>query len=320
MRILASIALFALLTCHPTGVAAVQRPKRTIKMLENLIDTMRQTFGADPAPPPPAEVIARVTKLPYGMQYTYYPAVRMHIRPVEKHIIYVKPMPAPMTIHQMPIHQMPSDVDIIRFVQPIVRMPKTKTTTTIHYEIIPVPVPIHASALQPEPGPGPNPGHTTSVAGEHEELNQVPWSMDALPPPVPTSKPADPADEPVIPWNLHALPPPIATKQPHWQPNAEWTHLRPMAQIDKHGFMIPMMQKKLVIPAQATADFGHGQMQQNAFFDSRAKKFVPSPLHSEISVQPSLEIAAFSETDSVAQPRARSRFPKHTKAQVSDNR
>lgn len=313
-----NVAIYVLLTCQPMTFA--QRPKRTIgKMFESFMDTMRHTFGSDPPPPLPPDVIARITNLPHGMHYTIYPKMHMHVRPVddvEKHIIYVKTAPPTMVRHSMP-----SDVDIIRFMPPLVQIPKPKTTTTIHYEIIPVPVPIHSSALEPALSVTNNHGSGTDDNEELNEIPQIPWSMEVLPPPVPTSKPSELADEgPSIPWNLHALPPPVATKGPQWQSNVEWTQSNPLTHINKHSFMVPLIQKKLVIPASfknANSAINYGQLQQNTFVENHAKTFVPSSLQSEISIQPSLEIAAFSETHPVAhQLQTRSKFTQ-TPSEVS---
>ncbi len=278
MRTIFVIALCAIFTCH--AASGKPRQKRTLRMLESLMDRMRETFGPAPIQRSISQPdVILTSKYPVGVKYMYYPTVRMHIRPVQppavtKHIIYVKPVPAPIPapIIRPAMHMPKGNVEIIRHIRPIVRLPKTKTTTTITYEIIPLPIPMQSNA----------------PLIDHEDESRVPWSMDALPPPVPTSNPTTPAEEQDVPWNLQALPPPVATKSTRLQEDSEW-YPEPEQPDINSAYLIPVVKKKLMIPAQGPKSrYGHVAHQ---------KPFRPSPLHSEISVQPSIEVASFTEIE-----------------------
>lgn len=280
---LVTIQVCAFFVCHTTAETG-PRPKRTLKLFENFMDTMRSVFAPEPPDLPPPEVIAKIATLPYSNPYTYFPTIRMHIRPmepVEKHIVYVKALP-PSPSAPMLLKPNMNDVEIIRMIQPLVRRPKSNSAS-VHYEIIPITIPIpevHAPVNQ------------SPISGDREFENEdgafsgIPWTMDALPPPVPTSKSFDSRDEHMVPWQLQALPPPVATKRPSWHPI-----LKPQTSND-NGVFFPM-KKKIMIPANSEKE-----SRVNFFGD----EFIPSSLHSEISVQPSLELAAFSEADSVTVP------------------
>lgn len=289
MRIaaLVTILVCALFMCH-TRADTGPRPKRTLRFFENLMNTMRDAFGPDPPDLPPPEVIAKVASLPYSNPYTYFPTVRMHIRPikpVEKHVVYVKTIPPAVSAPYLMKPNL-NDVEIIRLIQPLVRRPKSNAGT-IHYEIIPITIPVQEVHNPVNHAPLSTSGDP-EFENEDTAFSNVPWSMDALPPPVPTSKPFDSAEDHIVPWQLQALPPPVATKRPYWQPI-----LKPTASNENEIFF--PMKKKLMIPAST----GHHQQARSNFFD---EKFMASPLESEISVQPSVELTAFSETDSMTVP------------------
>jgi hypothetical protein len=170
-------------------------------------------------------------------------------------------------------------------IQPLVRRPKSNSAT-IHYEIIPITIPVqevptHHGPVNHSPLSG-----DPEFENEDTAFSNVPWTMDALPPPVPTSKPFDSGEEHSVPWQLQALPPPVATKRPFWQPILKST-------ASNDGEMFYPLKNKIMIPAI-------GQQQPRANFYNG--KFVPSPLESEVSIQPSMEITAFSETDSMTVP------------------
>lgn len=275
-------------------------------MLESLFGSMRDTFApltapALPAAQPPSEVIL-ATKYPVGVKYAFYPTVRMHIRPIQQHVIYMQSIPAMPGPVLRPVRPLNAGaVEFLRpMAQPMVRLPKTQTTTTIHYEIIPVPVPVHSepplpafsSPLSQPPPPQPPPSTPSPFSYDEMDDPSAPWSLDELPPPVPTSAPLNPLDEPNVPWNLHALPPPVATKQPRGNEAFGW----PLGSGHHHhsvdgSYTLPaIFDKKLVIPGR-----GIGSHNRHRSI------FRPSPLQSEISIQPSVEVAAYSETQTLGQ-------------------
>lgn len=320
MKTLALATLCAILSqCHARE-SPLSRPKRTLRMLESLFGSMRDTFGplTAPAAQPPSEVIL-ATKYPVGVKYALYPTVRMHIRPIQQHVIYMQSIPQSIPTITGPVLRpvRPLNTGAVEILRPMVRLPKTQTTTTIHYEIIPLPVPVHSeppsppafssppsfsappsyaspsSYSAPEPPPPPPPPSLSSSPFSYDETDDpsAPWSLDELPPPVPTSAPLNPLDEPNVPWNLHALPPPVATKQPRGNEAFAW----PLRSVHPHSmdgsYAGPaIFDKKLVIPAQSVGSHNRHR-----------SVFRPSQLQSEISVQPSVELAAYSETQTHTQ-------------------
>lgn len=279
MRPLLLAALCALLgRCAVAGGGHLSRPKRTIRMLESLFGSMRDTFGPLTAQPPSELILA--TKYPVGLKYALFPTVRMHIRPVQQHLIYMQSIPAPPPAPLVrPVRPPLGGAEILRPMPATMRLPKTKTTTTIHYEIIPLPMPVHSPPPPPLTAP-----HSSLPSYDETDDPHAPWSLDELPPPVPTSVPLNPDDEPNVPWNLHALPPPVATKQPRGHGDYGWP-VRSAHQSFGDDYASPVFDKKLLVPAAA----------RDAAPRNRPV-FRPSPLQSEIVVQPSVELAAYSET------------------------
>lgn len=227
------------LTRYSTVAAATSRPKRTIGMLENFIETMRQTFSPAQSQSAPMKVIVRY---PLGSKYSYYPtAVRMRITPMDpaahRHVVIVRTVPMVKPPLVAP------ELRILHRIQPAA---PSKTTTIVRYELVPM------TMMHSDPAMEPPVVHPLLLNDEERVAPEAAWSIDDSPlTPVHAYDSSGTLSDEQETWGL----PPTSANVPEWSyPNAQWSAVPTHPEVVGSRYSIPI-EKRILIPGRSKKGF-----------------------------------------------------------------